>query len=626
MFGLICLLPGLRTAWAAVADPLRLQAPNATWLRDSGARLTIDEAAARADEFQPLYHSLSRGYTRDAYWLRLTLPADMKEGELWLEVPSTVLDDVRLYEPRTGGWTVRRSGDTLPFDTHEGPYRTASFRLAQPHPGEVMYLRIETTSVMAVSPRLWRAPALQTANNAANLGYGWYLGFMFTVALFNLVSWATTRHGIYGIFAMSVVATATRWFAVDGLAGEFVFPHDASVPALLTNSLLGLQALCDCLCQARLLQLRGNFPRLLHFYRLVMLLGVLIIFSPLYGYYGLLATMVFICAMLAPLLSIPAYLRLWRTGNLSGRLIAVSLPLYFVVMLPNYLGSLGFMPHDPATMNSAHLASLPLVLALHLSLVLRARDVERARNEAQRQANDALATSRRERSAREEQDRFLSMITHEVRTPVAVIDAAAHSLRLLDQIGADPAQRNSRYQSIKQAVGRMKTLMELAEVQDRLLPGTSQSNTGSLDLATLSRDALSALEPVAAARVAIEADVALPPLKGDTRLLYFALLNLLDNAVKYAHPDTLIRIGIVTDMKTRGVLWRIKDHGPGIPTGKEEAIFEKYRRLDETAAQSGLGLGLSLARQIVEKHDGHLRLDRSWPHGACFEIWLPEAA
>lgn len=629
LLALVSLLSAPETAaWTDTAGPWVLQGPHAGWLRDAGARLTIGQVAARAAEFQPLHGSLSRGHTRDAYWLRLTLPTVAEDGEYWLDVPLPVLDDVRLYEARgDGGWTERRSGNMLPFAAREGPYRTASFELGRPRPGEAIYLRVETTSPMSVTPRLWRAAELRAANDRESIAAGVFFGVMTGTALLNLIGWLSTRRGLYGLFALFVAASALRWAGFDGLFDQYLFPHDAALPKLIDDALLGAQMMTGSLCQIGLLQLRGNFPRLMRYYLwLGVAPGALVMLTPWTGHFGELSTLLFSCMLPAPFLSIPAYLRLWRGGNLSGRLVAVALPVHFMVMFPAILGNIGWLPFDPVFAYVARLAALPIILTLHAGIALQTRAAERERDEAQHHAAEAQAASERERSAREERERFLAMIAHEVRTPVAVIDAAAHSLRLLDKLDNDPRQRESRYHTIRQAVARMRTLMELTEAEERLQAGTLAANPGVLDLGGITREALASFEPAVAARVSIEAADALPPLRGDARLMVFALLNLIDNAVKYARPDTPIEIGIAADAARGGALWRIRDHGPGIPADKEDVIFEKYQRVDETSAQPGLGLGLPLARQIVEKQGGQLRLDPSWPHGACFGIWLPEAA
>lgn len=625
VFRLLCLCLLLHPAAHASGETADSMTPAIEWLRDAGGAMTIDQARAPDTPFTPLADgNLSAGYTRDVVWLRLRLPAFAGPGPRWLAVPPSVLDDVRLYLPDGGRWQERRGGDHLPF-ARRGPYRSASFELPPLPAGSVVYLRIRTSSIMAATPRLWDAPALQRANDRESLGNGMYLGLMAGLVLFSLIGWFTTRQRMHGLFALFVACIAVRWSVLDGLAAQYLFPEDASVLVAFTGSLLGLNGLYGALFQIWLLQLRGNFPWLLRYYQCAAALAVLVIMTPLIGATAPLSTAFFILLLLAPLLSVPAYLRLWRGGALASRLVALVMPLYFLVMLPSNLAVLALTPFSPLAVQVAHLAELLLMLALHASIVLRGRDAERERNAAQGAAAEALSAARHERHEREEQARFLAMITHEVRTPVALIDAAAHSLRLLDECGADPSLRASRYVNIGQAVGRMKSLMELTELHGRLAPCERDALQAPFDLRALTDDAIAALAPQAVDRVVFDgARHALPALRGDARLLYFSLLNLLDNAVKYADPGTPIRIAIGAE--NGGAAWRIRDQGRGVPADLAEAIFEKYRRLDEAASQPGLGLGLPLARQIVERHGGHLRLDPGWRGGAAFVLWLPQAA
>ena len=457
-----------------------------------------------------------------------------------------------------------------------------------------------------------------------SLAAGMYLGLMATTALLNCVGWLGTHRRLHGLFALFVACSALRWAALDGLLGPFAAPHGR-----LADALLGAQTVTGSLCQIEFLQLRqGRFPWLRHYYLWCgVALGTAVMAAPWLGGFGVLSTLLFALLLPAPLLSMPAYARLWRSGELAQRLVAVALPAHFAVMLPaimgNVAGSLGGMPQVlawPLWLQAARWSGLPLVLTLHASIALQARAAARARDEAQHRAAVAQADAQRQRQARGEQHRFLSMLAHEVRTPVAVIDAAAHSLRLLDRMdGAPPAQRAERYQRIDQAVARMRTLMELAEAQDRL--HEPEEPAGPLDLPALTTQALAALDAAGAARVAVSVAPGLPPLRGDARLLYFALLNLLDNALKYAHPATPIHIGIAA--APGGVAWHIRDHGPGIPEDRQHMIFDKYQRLDNGGDQPGLGMGLALARQIAERHGGRLDIDRAWTQGACFALWLP---
>ncbi|WJJ94979.1 histidine kinase dimerization/phospho-acceptor domain-containing protein [Neopusillimonas aromaticivorans] len=169
---------------------------------------------------------------------------------------------------------------------------------------------------------------------------------------------------------------------------------------------------------------------------------------------------------------------------------------------------------------------------------MQTREAERANHAAQLRAAEAQLNSEREKKARQERERFLALIAHEVRNPVAVIEAAAHSLRLLDQRRADPELRNRRYDSIRRAIDRLSSLMELTEAQERLLGDTAHFRP--VDVSVISQSLRTALEPDIMERVVINTPANLPRLHGDPHLIYFAGLNLIENSARYAVAGTPI--------------------------------------------------------------------------------------
>ena len=110
---------------------------------------------------------------------------------------------------------------------------------------------------------------------------------------------------------------------------------------------------------------------------------------------------------------------------------------------------------------------------------------------------------------------------------------------------------------------------------------------------------------------------------GDEDLLMHALLNLLDNAVKFSDAGTVVKVVLVEEPE-RFVL-RVVDQGPGIPDAERERIFGKFQRGSRTEKDEGFGLGLHLVHQIIEGHGGSIEA-LAVPVGATFEIVLPKAA
>ena len=468
---------------------------------------------------------------------------------------------------------------------------------------------------------------------------GWMLGLLTGVAALNLMAWISTQARLYGLFSLFVACSALRWAAIDGLLPALLQTQDAGLVQRLGDTLQGAQAVTGSLCQIALLRLHERPAWLLRYYQGAGIgVGLLAMAAAWTPYFSAIAVPQMLNLLLAPLLSWGAYRALWRSNTLSGRGVAVVLPLHFFAMWPAVLGYLGWLEFAPWMLELVRWSVLPVVLLLHASIAWQSRQDQRERAAAQQQAALAQAEAERERRIRLEQQRFLGMVTHEIRTPIAVIDAAAHSLRLLDQMPqADPGERTRRYQHIAQAVARMGALMELTEAQERLHHEPGHGHSQALDLHALTLQALALQAPEQAARVRIHCAAhptppstlpsTPPPACGDARLLLFALLNLLDNALKYAHPASPIAISIhPAQPPQQGWCWRIRDHGPGIAPDKQATVFDKFVRLDETQAQPGLGLGLALARQIAQRHGGSLQLQPQWTQGASFLLYLPSAA
>jgi signal transduction histidine kinase len=146
-----------------------------------------------------------------------------------------------------------------------------------------------------------------------------------------------------------------------------------------------------------------------------------------------------------------------------------------------------------------------------------------------------------------------------------------------------------------------------------------------IDPLALTASVVGMLDPAVAARVEVSVDTPLPPLQGDERLLRIALLNLLENAGKYAPGESLINVTLkpCEQETVPGLSWHIEDNGPGVPNGMEERIFEKYSRLGETSGTAGLGLGLYLVRHILGHHGGRIKVETGRSSGAGFIVWLP---
>jgi signal transduction histidine kinase len=225
-----------------------------------------------------------------------------------------------------------------------------------------------------------------------------------------------------------------------------------------------------------------------------------------------------------------------------------------------------------------------------------------------------------ERNAVAQQREFVSMVSHEFRTPLSAIDAAAQSLDI-SRLGAQPAVR-LRTQRIRRAVQRLTMLIENVMLADRLQSGVSPLRLDKVDMAALAHELCESLHLPGPSRLsfhmASQEDAAV---RGDPTLLDIALRNLVHNALKYSPADRPVRVELRRNEDHIEI--DVSDAGAGISPLDAPRIFDKYFRAESASAVPGTGLGLHLSRDIARLHGGEVALEATSNYGSLFRLRLP---
>lgn len=238
-------------------------------------------------------------------------------------------------------------------------------------------------------------------------------------------------------------------------------------------------------------------------------------------------------------------------------------------------------------------------------------------------------SSQRARRLAEQQTAFVAGVSHELRTPLAVIRSAAENLA--DGLVENPEQAR-RYGQLIHAEGRR--LSDIVE-QTLALAGIQRQqatlNLQPVALAPLLRRALDRCRPgLGESETEVTLDVAsgLPPVQADALALEAAICNLISNALKYGDGWMHLDAQHVANGQTSEVQITVRDRGAGIPAHEQPHLFEPfYRGAAARAAQiRGSGLGLSLVKQTVEAHGGHVSVKSAAGQGSAFTIHLPVAS
>jgi len=248
-----------------------------------------------------------------------------------------------------------------------------------------------------------------------------------------------------------------------------------------------------------------------------------------------------------------------------------------------------------------------------------AREVEERRKvEAERTA--ALA---RERDANRLKDEFLATLSHELRTP---LNAVLGWTRVLRAAPVDSNTKDRALESIERNARMQARLIEdLLEIS-RIVTGKLRLQMQEVDLAATVEAAVEVVQPAAAAkRIALDVQLDGRPAwtAGDPGRLQQVVWNLLSNAVKFTPIEGQVAVRL---QRGEGYRLTVQDTGPGIDASFLPYAFEPFRQADGTASREhgGLGLGLAIAKQLVELHGGTIEVKSDGRDtGARFSVWLP---
>ena len=222
--------------------------------------------------------------------------------------------------------------------------------------------------------------------------------------------------------------------------------------------------------------------------------------------------------------------------------------------------------------------------------------------------------------------RLLNAVSHDLRTPLASIIASAGSLRQRDVEWSD-AERDTFAADIEEQATRLSRIVTNLLDLSRMESGELRPERGWYDVGALVDDVVGRLRPLASThRVRVNVPEDLPPVPLDYIEIDEVLSNLIENAIRHTPEGT--QVDITASVDERELVVEVADDGPGIPPESLPHVFDPFVRLSaKPDGKSGLGLGLAVARGLVEAHGGRIAAQRRGGGGTVFRFTLPlEAA
>jgi two-component system OmpR family sensor kinase len=221
------------------------------------------------------------------------------------------------------------------------------------------------------------------------------------------------------------------------------------------------------------------------------------------------------------------------------------------------------------------------------------------------------------------QRNFVSMASHEFRTPLTIIDG--HAQRLIKtRETLPPAETGERAGKIRAAVLRLTHLIDNLLNSARLFDGGAALyfHPIEMDMAALLREVCQLhREMVPGTEISEHLSGATMPMVGDAKLLYQLFSNLLSNAIKYSPGGG--KIEVEGDIRADEVVVAVADRGIGIPAVDLERLFERYHRGSNVSGIVGTGVGLYLVKMVADLHSGRVEVTSAEGAGSRFTVRLP---
>ncbi|MDD5297314.1 MAG: sensor histidine kinase [Rhodocyclaceae bacterium] len=583
--------------------------------RDLAGTLGADEAARIGEHqgFQDSPGNVASGFMPGALWLRFALSRPAGAPALWWLEVDGFAERVELFVPRPGGGFERRlAGSEQPFAERAVKYRNSVFPLDLPAAGpQTFYVRIPIEGARRLRLLLWQAEDFQRANLRETLLQGGYFGAVLLLIALNLAYWAWQRAPLYGWYAANVPVIALYFFSFEGYLGV-LFDPAPGLPLALARMAISLWPATNAALLSRLLHLERHMPRVDRaclglFYGLA-LVGVMAVLT---GYYTPLGSFLNLSRLLVVAVSLVLPLLLLRRGvrEAATYLLAFGCLLVAGVLITLEQHGLVLVGGHWTSDQLLQAATLPHIIVMHFMVARRFHLIQATQRQAEREA----ALQRRQQ---DEQREFLSLLAHEIKNPLAVMDGTAQVMALTGK--SDPAH----IAQIRGSVARISDLLRNCLVGERVAEVGWHAEMADCDLRQIARAALAGCH---SPRHDLHADLESLPerMECDGALMRILLDNLLGNAVKYSPAGGPIELrGRVDDGV---VVLEVSDEGVGIAPEEQDRIFRRFYRPRQGADIPGAGLGLYLVRRIAELHGGGVACVSAPGEGTRMTVRLPMA-
>jgi len=587
--------------WVSSANAKNLVIEQAFW-EDKSA--VADFSQAREQHFTAYEGVLNNGYTDSATWLHLRISHQTSESQdryIVLRVQPNYLDEVELFDPLAPSTGPRLIGDKTSYADQEYKALAFGFLLPISHEDRDVWLRVKSANLHLIHVDAYGEMAMQSEEKNYLIKVVVIFGLMLFIFIFSLFNWAWHSDWIYKIFILRTFHFLVFLLIYMGVGRAYL--DDWLAPTWLDtafNLCVLSSTLLTCYFEFTLLQEFG-FKRWTSWPRCLIYLGVFLAF--LLYFVGMKAQALAVNYLLGAVMVI-AFLSisLWgieqRTALSADGELGIDkryFIFYYAFILftnPIFNKWLFVLLEMPSKVFGMLPSYYPLSSSICMTLIFHFRAYNTRKNHEQLRINIALTNERMtsERLRLEEQSNLLSMLMHEVRNPLAVIEVAQSHANAGNE---ELVLKNVNI--IRSVLDRTLTLKKVSDGQLRIEKATF----------LFSDCLLQALDDVGAdkRRVALSR-VSDEYVTTDYACLLTILINLLGNALKYSPSNDMVQLEVTQSSLPHCFTFEVSNRIGACGQPDADRVFEKYYRGEGAKKLPGTGVGLYLVQQLAQRMGG----------------------
>lgn len=617
---------------------------------DPTGRLTLADMVSPVygTRFKPLPGYLNRGFTSKAVWIRFAIEKNRAlTDDYWLRLYPPNINQVTVYvqsgmDPANpSSYKEMRLGNRIPvgFEPALNPDFVALMSVAR---GQTMmvYCRLQSKSTpISMAGMIHTRKDLSTQTYRNGVFQGISFGFLLLVALIAFIIFLRIREPLFLYLCIYALAVAARNLSVGEILDLIAPAHAYTLHDYLDTIGMGAALIMVAKILSEIFSSSAS-PWLQRYLGIVSVIGALTMASTPLGIAGQMGYILSVASVLLFIfINLQVFSRIMAGPASSPEtLLTIAFAISGIGYFLYFMQQLGWLPLSWWSYNLVNMSSLLNIVLFVFALAERFRQAEKQSREASKTAEQkamALASAMTldlrkneanlqfaldiERMAGEQKNRFVSMISHEYRNPLAIIQTNLE-IMLLELAGKAP-KAEIRIHKMLKASNRLVELMEGALERTRLTEGRDREGFIPIDFSAFVDEEVRYFRSVCSScRILYSAFAEKFEVYGDPRILKTVIFNLLDNAQKYSPPRTPIRI----DCSQKGLMAiiRINNQADGFDPGEAPELFQKYRRGKNSGDIRGSGIGLWMVREIVSMHEGTVTMENT-SDGIMVTMTLP---